>query len=332
MVFHAPILGLLMGSFGVGLMLLYSAFHAVRIVRNWDIQSGSELQLNLERRTYLISSLISHSFAFQLFSFFLFIYTVDRLAPLFVGAMCAAGSLNVNRWGYPTIILKIFNFILAGLWLVLNFTDNRAYDYPLIRKKYALLLFITPFIVAETILQAAYFFGLQPNIITSCCGTLFTSDAEGVVSGIIALPPLAVETVYYLCMAITIGLGIHFYKRGKGAYTFSFVAFLNFLAGIASLISFIGLYFYELPTHHCPFCLLQKEYLYVGYPLYIAFLAGGVSGLAVGVIGPFSTIETLKGVVPSLQRRLTLVSLLSYSVSLLIVIYGVMTSNLTLRE
>lgn len=32
-----------------------------RILRRWDINSGSELQLRLERRTYLISTLLGFS-------------------------------------------------------------------------------------------------------------------------------------------------------------------------------------------------------------------------------------------------------------------------------
>jgi hypothetical protein len=321
---------LFVGSLLVSFMLVYSAFYAVRILRNWDIQSGSEVQLDLERRTYLISALISYAFGFQLLSLFLFIYTADRLAPLFVGAMCAAGSLHVNPCGYPTVVLKIINFIFAGLWLVLNFTDNRAYDYPLIRKKYAMLLCITPLILMETALQTAYFLGLHPDIITSCCGTLFTSDAAGVTSGIIALPPIPLAVMFYTLMGITLICGIYFYREGKGAYLFSVLSAFTFLVSGVALISFISLYFYELPTHHCPFCLLQKEYLYVGYPLYVAFLGGVVSGMGVGIIKPFSGVVSLKEVVPAIQRRLTLVSLLSYSVSLLIVVYGVLSSNLKL--
>jgi len=41
-----------------------------------------------------------------------------------------------------------------------------------------------------------------------------------------------------------------------------------------AILSFISVYFYELPTHHCPFCILQKEYGYVGYPLYLTLFGG----------------------------------------------------------
>ncbi len=38
---------------------------------------------------------------------------------------------------------------------------------------------------------------------------------------------------------------------------------------IAGIISFVSLYVYEHPHHHCPFCLLKAEYGYQGYWLYI---------------------------------------------------------------
>ena len=40
--------------------------------------------------------------------------------------MCAAGTLYVNDYGYPALILKVANFLLAGFWLILNYTDNGA--------------------------------------------------------------------------------------------------------------------------------------------------------------------------------------------------------------
>ena len=230
---------------------------------------------------------------FQLLSLFLFIYTADSLSSLFVGAMCAAGSLKVNGFGYPALILKITDFLLAGVWLIVNFTDNKASDYPLIRIKYILLIFITPFLVAETLLQGAYLLSLKPDIITSCCGTIFTTDANTVLSGLISLPRALSQTAFYFSMAVTILLGLVFYLKGKGGYFFSISALISFLIAIIALISFISVYFYELPTHHCPFCILHPEYGYVGYLLYMTLLAGAVSGLGVGAVMPFRKIKSL---------------------------------------
>jgi hypothetical protein len=31
------------------------------------------------------------------------------------------------------------------------------------------------------------------------------------------------------------------------------------------VVYFFGTYIYELPTHKCPYCMMQKEYYYIGY-------------------------------------------------------------------
>jgi len=124
MMLHPTVIALMVGSFLLCLMLLISSAHGIRILRKWDLQSGSELQLELERRTYLVSTLLAYALGFQLVSLFLFIYTADDLHRLFVGAMCAAGTLNVNPFGYPTLVLKVVNFLLAAVWLIVNYTTT----------------------------------------------------------------------------------------------------------------------------------------------------------------------------------------------------------------
>jgi hypothetical protein len=52
------------------------------------------------------------------------------------------------------------------------------------------------------------------------------------------------------------------------------------LISIVSLIAIFGTYIYELPTHHCPFCFLQKDYYYIGYLIYITLFIGTFFGLA----------------------------------------------------
>jgi len=330
MIFHPGILALLLGSILTTAMLCYAAYEGVRIIRNWDIKSGSERQLELERRTYLVSTVISYVLGFQLLSLFLFIYTADTISPLFIGAMCAAGSLKVNGFGYPALILKIVCFLLSGLWLIVNITDNKAHDYPLIRTKYWLLLFIAPFLIAETIVEGGYLLGLKPNIITSCCGTLFTADADTVVSDLLALPFALAEAAFFAGAPVTIALGMYVYLKMKGAYLFSIASLIYFLVSIVALISFISIYFYELPTHHCPFCILQAEYGYVGYVFYLALLVGAVTGMGTGIIMPFRKIESLQTVIPPIQKRLALISILSNLIFLLIAGYGILFSNLSM--
>lgn len=330
MILHPAIISLLAGSLVIGGMVVYASFHGLRILKSWDIQSGSELQLGLERRTYLISTLMTNAMAFQLLSLFLFIYTADHMAPLFVGAMCAAGTLKVNSWGYPTLLLKIINWLLAGIWLIMNTTDNRGYDYPLIRKKYALLLIITPVIVLECFTQAAYFLQMQPAVITSCCGTLFTSNAEGVTAGIVALPREPVAFIFTAGLLLTFAVGVTSWLKGKLTMLFSVLSLFTFVVSAIAIISFISLYFYELPTHHCPFCLLQREYGYVGYAIYFTLLGGAVGGLGGAVVMPFRGIGSLAEAVPRIQRRLTMMAVVSFGIFTAIVISGIALSNLKL--
>jgi hypothetical protein len=301
-------------------MVLYATRYGISIQRHWDLQSGSERQLELEKKTYLISTIMSYAFAFQLFSLFLFIFTADELNTLFTGAMCAAGTLNVNGFGYPALSLKIINFILGGAWLVANYTDNRAFDYPLIRRKYLFLIAITPFVIAETVVQGAYFLGLKPHVITSCCGSLFSPEGEGVSASLADLPTMPMRIMFYVGMGIAVVSGLLFISKGsRVGYVFSMASIFTFVVSVASLISFISLYFYELPTHRCPFCILQKEYHYVGYSLYVTLLAGVVGGTGVGILMPFRTVESLKTVLPRTLKRLTTFSVVAYLIFTIIV-------------
>ncbi len=330
MILHPAIISLLAGSLVISGMVVYASFHGMRILKSWDIHSGSELQLGLERRTYLVSTLMANAMAFQLLSLFLFIYAADHMAPLFVGAMCAAGTLKVNSWGYPTLLLKIVNWLFAGIWLIMNTTDNKGYDYPLIRKKYALLLVMTPAILLEGITQAGYFLQMQPAVITSCCGTLFTSEAEGITAGIVALPPKPVAFAFSAGLLLTLAVGVHSYIKGRLTTLFSILSLFTLVIAVIALISFISLYFYELPTHHCPFCLLQREYGYIGYAIYFTLMGGAVGGLGGAAVMPFKEVGSLVEVVPQIQQRLTLMAVVCFGIFAVIVVSGIAMSNLKL--
>ncbi|MHC1697073.1 MAG: hypothetical protein AB9919_03205 [Geobacteraceae bacterium] len=332
MILHPGILSLLISSLLVCGMVLYAAACGIAILRGWDISSGSERQLQLERKTYLVSTILGYLLFFQLISLFLFIYTVDDICPLFTGAMCAVGSLTVNPFGYPVLLCKTATFILAGLWLILNYADSRGYDYPLIRVKYGLLLVLAPLVVVEAVMLGFYFLQLHPDIITSCCGSLFSSANESVAAEIASLPAFPVMGVFYGVMVLTLVSGVLFYRTGKGGWLFSLVSGIAFIVAIVSVVSFISLYFYELPTHHCPFCILQKEYNYVGYPLYLLLLVATVSGLGTGLLLPFRKIASLAETVPPLSRKLTLVSILSYLLFTAIASWPIVFSSFTLKN
>jgi hypothetical protein len=331
-ILYPPIIALVAGSIVVGWVLLFSSAHAVQILRKWDLKSGSELQLGLERKTYLITTILTWAFCFQLISLLLFVYIADDLAKSFVGAMCAAGSLALNGYGYPALILKLGNFLLAGTWLILNFVDNRAPDYPLIKPKYRLLLLLTPLMLAEVLLQCMYFFSLKPDVITSCCGSLFSKEASGFQSVLFAFPRVTMQSAFGVGMLATVATGLWFYLRSRrvSGYLFAFAGSATFGLSVAAFISYMCLYIYELPTHNCPFCVFQGEYGHVGYPLYLCLLGGAVLMVGVGALMPFRRVESLARVLPPIQKGLTLVSLLLYGAFTAIVSYRIAVSDLVL--
>ena len=331
MILNPSILALIVSSLLISVMVLYSAVYGGQILRHWDITSGSETQLVLERKTYLISTILSYFLGIQLISLFLFVFTVDSLCPLFVGAMCAVGTLTVNDFGYPTLLLKLINFILAGLWLILNHADNAGYDYPLIRKKYLFLIILTPLILAGSGLEITYFLQMKPDIITSCCGSLFSPASRGMASEIAAAPVSIMKIVFILCMVLTTFTGIIFLFKQRLGTLFALLTGCAFLVSLVSLVSFICLYIYEMPSHHCPFCILQKEYHYIGYPLYAALLLGTVTGTGVGVLMPFKNKPSLAITLPGFQRRLALTSVLSWLIFTVLALWPMYSTSFHLE-
>lgn len=329
MILNPTIIANLLASYIGSFMLLYAAYYGVQILKHWNIDSGDELQLVLERKTYLISTVLSYVFGLQLLSLFLFIFTADALGPLFVGAMCAAGTLNVNGFGYPTLELKILNFILAGLWLVLNHADNQGYDYPLIKTKYWLLAVVAPFIVIETVLESFYFLGMRANVITSCCGSLFSSEnVEGLGSEIAALPAKPVLWTFYLTMLATLSCGAFSYLKRQGGYVYAGLSLLMFAVSLLAIISAISLYIYELPTHHCPFCIIMEDYQYIGYLLYLLLFGGVVTGMGSGLLLPFREVASLKPLLGGIIGKLILASVLMYALFTALVSYEILSSSL----
>jgi hypothetical protein len=81
-----------------------------------------------------------------------------------------------------------------------------------------------------------------------------------------------------------------------------------FVVAIAGVISVLSLYVYEHPHHHCPFCLLKREYGYFGFFLYAPLFLGAALGLAAGVIGVLQTPESLRAQMPIFLQRLVMFS------------------------
>jgi len=56
----------------------------------------------------------------------------------------------------------------------------------------------------------SYFLNLKAHVITSCCGSLFSVDEEGVAGGLAALPIIPMQASFFGMMALALASGFFF--------------------------------------------------------------------------------------------------------------------------
>ena len=331
MILHPDVLALIIGSAITLLMLCHAAVTGANVFFRWDYDSSSAYQLALERKTYLVSVLVNYALGFQLVALVLFVYTMEDIHQLFVGAMCATGSLNANPIGWYALLSKIIVFFLSGFWIALNYIDQRVETYPLIRIKYLLLFGVVPCIAVDFILQLLYFLGLEPDIITSCCGSLFGSDGESAASTIAAIPVFPAMSAFYgFGLVSLIVMTLHlFYNSGLLRYVLTLFSAIFFVVSIVSVISFVSIYVYELPMHHCPFDILQGEYHFIGYPLYLTLFSGVYFGMLPGLFQLLKKKPGLSQAIIDVEKKWIQCSIGNVMVFMAVVTYAVYASKLT---
>jgi hypothetical protein len=284
MMLHPPVLALLLTALLGAAMLSWAAVFAWRLLRHWDLASGARRQLQLERGTHLVATLLTLVMLSQGAALLLMVFNADRTAPLLVGAMCAFGSFNASAYGFAALYDKMALFFAAVVWLALHHTDLWAPDYPLTRRKYALLLAMLPLALADAALSSAYFWGLQPDTLTSCCGTGFAPEREGLGSEAASMQPQHALVMLAATLAASLVLGWMADTRQRLAVAYGLVSAVFFAVALVAVVAAVSIYVYEHPHHHCPFCLLKREYGYFGFLLYTPLFAGTACGVASGVL------------------------------------------------
>jgi len=245
---------------------------------------------------------------------FLFEMAADELANVLPGAMCAVGTLSSNSYGFPLLNLKIVSFFVYFIWLVINYLDNQIETYPLVRKKYLGLMLIYPLAVLETILLIMFAFGLDPSVITSCCGSVYNEGAEGLGASLAGTSAGVILPLFF-SIVILLLLNRFVFKRWSdiGEWFGNLLEFplwiAFFVSAIVVTISFISIYVYEMLSHKCPFCFMGAEYNYYGVPLYFCLFVATASGMTGGLLGYLRQPEILKEKALLLHKKMAVVSL-----------------------
>jgi len=258
---------------------------SIKIFLKWDTNATTKLQYKLEKQSFLTATIIKYIFAIKIPLFLFLIFTLDKISDLITGAMCAAGVVNATQWGTYLIIIKILNLYLFGYWLVIHYIDIKKEDLPYTKLKFGFFIGAFFLFFIEISLEFLMFSSLNVNKMVSCCGTLYSSASTSYISNIFLIKtPLLLSLFYGNFIIIAL---LYFLRKKINLFNKQLFALSNFFFIIISLISlivFFGTYIYELPTHHCPFCFLQKDYYYVGYLIYTLLFLGTFNGIIVGFI------------------------------------------------
>jgi hypothetical protein len=247
-------------SFLVLTALTIAAFNTVQILQRYNPNTVSQKQYELEKKSYLITTLIQLSLVINILLLAFFIYTLGDLSSLIPGAMCAAGVVSANVYGNPLIILKISIILLSLLWLSLNRQDYYAKGHPYFKKKLYFFLIIYALLFFDTFLEINFFANLSTLEPVLCCSNIYAKTAEVLPFG---LKTGFLVVLFYALFFLLLFL-LHFKKRvfiTAFSLLFLYVSYL-------SITYFFSTYIYELPTHKCPYCILGFDYYYIGYFIY----------------------------------------------------------------
>ena len=252
---------------------------SIKIVLKWDGNSSTELQYKLEKESFLAATIIKYIFLLKVVLFLFFIFTLDKISSLLSGAMCAAGVVDATAYGVYLILLKLLNLYLFAYWLVLDKEDVKLEEQPYTKLKFRVFTGAFFLLIAEIILESMMFYAIDIKKVVDCCGVIYSSSASSYMSALFRMDATWLLIAFYgnfllLLLAYTF--------RKKELFTLFNALFI--IVALITLIAFFGTYIYELPTHHCPFCFLQKEYYYVGYLLYISLFIGTFYGLIVSIV------------------------------------------------
>ena len=255
-------------------LLLVAFVVSLKVLVKWDFESFTPFQFALERQSYLVTTIILFVFLLKFILVVYFIFSIDALALLLPGAMCGAGVIKANEYGSYLLILKFFILFLLTLWLFVHFYDMRTKNHQWFKHKSWLFSVIFLFIVLELVLDFGYFSNIDTHLPVSCCAALFgqLEGANPLPFGLSVTLLLVLFYLLYILLILTL----------KSGYTMLYIItnLLFIFIAYYAVVYFFGTYIYQLPTHKCPFCMLQPEYYYIGYLVWSSLFMGSYIGLA----------------------------------------------------
>jgi len=250
------------------IVLSFTLLQTLFILKNYRADSTTALQYGLEKKSYLVGVVISISIIIKILLVAFFTYSLDELSLIVPGAMCGAGVIGSNSYGEPLLLLKLSVVLVSSLWLVLSRADLQALSCIYFKKKMLFFIVIYILILGEFLLSLYFYSSIETDNPVLCCSNLYAQSFKDNPIPFSLTKLQLVSLFYTLYVAVVISA----YKQNKTLISL-FSAIFVYISYYA-VVYFFSAYIYELPTHKCPFCMLQKEYYYIGYLIYTPMLLG----------------------------------------------------------
>ena len=289
---------------------------SIEIIRFWDFDSVDGKQYKLQKKVYLSSVILSYVIALKVILFFMFLYAIDDLSNVITGAMCSIGVLLNTDYGFLTLGLKFIVIILCFLWLLLFKKNQENKVLAFTKKLYKFFVLVYLFNLFEFILFTIMIFSLKTDKIVSCCSTFFSQNSANGFSQVL----FSIDNKY-IFIAFMLSFFLTFIKN---KYFTALFGIVFFLISLMAITSFFSPYIYELPSHKCPFCILQRDYYYIGYLIYTLVAASLFYSIANLFLSFTSGIQNTKFYFYIQISNLGLVSILLFYICKYYLLNGVL--------
>lgn len=256
------------------ILLIICEYSVLKILKNWNFEATTASQYFLEKRNYLVNTIINFTIFAKIILFIFFIKSLAELSKVVPGAMCIAGVVSANDYGEILLLFKIFIIFILGIWLLINKLDLEKKNFPFIKQKYFLFNTLLILIIIELILEFIFFNNIPLKVPVFCCSIIFKS--ESLPFGLEKFSLVGIFYLIFFCVILT-----NYFKK----FILAFLSNILFLfISYFAVTYFFGIYIYLLPNHQCPFCILQKEYYFIGYFIWISLFLGVYFGISPYVI------------------------------------------------
>ena len=277
--------------------LSIALYFSVYILLQYKKNATSSQQYELEKKSFLLNSIVKISLIIYIFLFGLFAFSIDDISAFIPGAMCGAGVVGSGEFGTSLVALKFIAIILSMLWISIDTQDQKGENFPYFKKKLYFFIFLYLLLFTTWSLEVNFFMSLSMEEPVLCCSNIYKSDTNSFLFGMNILEVVALFYATYISILIS----TYFKKR-----TMLFLLSIVFLyLSYISIVYFFSTYIYELPTHKCPYCILSKEYYFIGYFIYASLI--------------ISTYYALYGVIFSLREKIQKKIATAYSIFVILI-------------